>query len=146
MVSLGWSGGIRRYQNKNGTLTKKGKKKLSKTIDYNRTKDKLANAVYDIKNKKARKEVLYYLRNEPLETDTITLQNAYSKNKLSKKEITNIVTQQAKLQGLLRDNLKEIEKGQKIINKYNIFYDKPSIIRRTFQDQEEMDDYYTAFR
>lgn len=69
--------------------------------------------VYGIKNKKARKEVLSYLRDEPLETDIITLQNDFSKNKLSNKEIKKIVNQQVKVQGLLRDNLKEIQKGQK---------------------------------
>lgn len=143
---LGMKWGVRRYQNKDGSLTEKGKKKLSKTIEYNRSRDKLADMVYGIKNKKARKEVLSYLCDEPLETDTITSQNKFSKNKLSNKEIKKIVNQQVKIQGLLRDNLKEIQKGQKIINKYNIFYDKPSITWRRFQDQEEMDDWYKAFR
>jgi hypothetical protein len=102
--------------------------------------------VYNIKNKKARKEVISNLHYQPLETDVITLQNKYSKHKLSNKEIKEIVDQQVKVDRLLSDSFKEIQKGKKIISKYNIIYDKPSITWRRFQDQEEMNDWYEAFK
>ncbi len=140
---LGMKWGVRRYQNPDGSLTSLGKKKLSSSITYDKKTDKLKDTIYNIKNKKARSEIISNLKYNPLETDTITLHNVYSKNKISKKEIKNITVKQMDLNSYLKKNMKNIQKGKKIINKYGIVTGKPSIKKRSFTSYDEYKDFYS---
>lgn len=140
---LGMKWGVRRYQNKDGSLTKLGKKKLTPVIKYDRENEKFKNNLYNIKNKKARSTLLNELKYEPLETDTVSRYNYWhKKSKITGKEESKIVKNQLNMSKMLSTQWKEIQKGRKIMAKYNIFVEKPSITRRKFTSEKEMHDFY----
>jgi hypothetical protein len=140
---LGQRWGIRRFQNPDGSLTAAGRRRLSSTIEYDNKYNKFKKSLYDVKNKKSRSKLLSNLKHDPLETDIVTSHNIHNKNKLSKKEIKNITSNQLALKSYLKNNFKEIQKGKKIISKYGIVTQKPSIQIRKFNSYEEYKDYYS---
>jgi hypothetical protein len=100
-------------------LTPKGRKRLNEAITAEKKYHSYANSVNKIKNKKARREVSFDLH-EGVDRDSVRLHNKYSKNKISKKEINDIISKIDDYDNYLKKNMNKVLKGKKIMKKYGI--------------------------
>ena len=112
----------------------KGRKKLGAYITDKQNHKNTINEIKKVKDKSTRKRMLTGARKG--ESDYIT----DSRNKVSKKQFTKIMDNFNKENRYLRNNLKNIIKGKRIVNKYriNAHNQANQLFNQQMMDQQQM--------